>query len=108
MFGSRLLVVAACIAICSGMVTSQSVLAEDENADVAEQVLQNRLNNLESQAVQRRGREPTTIDLLNRQDDKIAEQSLNALKTRDLRNSDLPILERRLDRSRRLDGGFDR
>lgn len=74
--------------------------AEDEEID--EQVLKNRLNNLESQAVQRDGREPTTLDLLNRQDDKIAGQKLNTLKTKKPGSDIIRRLERKLDRSRRL------
>jgi hypothetical protein len=75
--------------------------AEDQTV-VEERVLTNRLNNLESQAVQRRGRAPSTFDLLNRQDDKIAGQTLNRLKTENPRSSVLPRLERKLDRSRRF------
>ncbi len=71
---------------------------------VGERVLENRLNGLESQAVQRRGRVPTTLDLLNRQDGIIAGQTLNRLKTERPRSRSLHRLERKLDRSRRTRG----
>ena len=71
---------------------------------IGERVLKNRLNNLESQAIQRQGRVPTTLDLLNRQDDIIAGQTLNRLKTERPRSRFLHRLERKLDRSRRTRG----
>lgn len=71
-----------------------------------ESVLRNQLNNLESQSIQRRGQETRSLDLLNRQDDKVAGQRLNMLKTKDPRRTSLPRLERQLDRSRRPVGSF--
>ncbi|MGI9488572.1 MAG: hypothetical protein ACR2RF_22365 [Geminicoccaceae bacterium] len=83
------------------LITCQSEIAMADQPDVAERVLNNRLNNLESQAVQRQGRERRPQDLLARQDDRIAGQALNALKTRRLRSTGVPLLERKLSRSRR-------
>ncbi|MEM7043903.1 MAG: hypothetical protein AAF543_13925 [Pseudomonadota bacterium] len=78
-----------------------SLSAEPASSDLDRNILNNRLNNLESQAIQRRGREGKTLDLLNRQDDRLAGQALNRLKTASPRNEAIPRLERRLDRSRR-------
>ncbi|MGI9500041.1 MAG: hypothetical protein ACR2P3_08385 [Geminicoccaceae bacterium] len=88
------------------LVSLESVLAIAEQSDISERVLNNRLNNLESQAIQRQGRERNIIDLLKRQDDKIAGQALNALKTRSPRHTAVPLLERKLFRSRRPAGRF--
>ncbi|MEZ5931084.1 MAG: hypothetical protein R3F54_03890 [Alphaproteobacteria bacterium] len=85
-----------------------AALAGSDQPEIAEQVLQNQLNNLESQAVQRQGRSPTAADLLSRQDGKLAEQELRALKTRDPRNRKLPLLERQLDRTQRSPGSLAR
>ena len=79
-----------------------------EQTDIAEAVLKTRLNNLESQAIQRRGREARGLDLLNRQDDRVAGQALNALKTIKPRSTAVPLLEGKLQRSRRLIGAFYR
>ena len=77
----------------------------DDQTVIEERVLKNRLDGLESQAIQRQRREPTTLDLLNRQDDAIAGQTLNRLKTERPRSRSLHRLERKLDRSRRTRGG---
>lgn len=90
------------------LITCQSWTARADQPDVAERVLNNRLNNLESQAIQRQGRERRTQDLLTRQDDRIAGQALNTLKTRNTRSTAVPLLERKLLRSRRPVGSFDR
>ena len=75
--------------------------AHGEESTIGEDVLQNQLNVLESQSVQRKGGQTRALDLLNRQDDRIAGQTLNSLKTRNLNRLTLPPLERQLDRSRR-------
>lgn len=85
----------------------QNPLAAGDPADVETRVLKNRLDNLESQAVQRRDREPTVLDLLRRQDDRLAGQALNTLKTKRPRSTAVPLLERQLFRSRRPAGRFD-
>lgn|GEM_PF-6995788 len=95
-----------CLAV--GLITFESALAGDDKSEIAERILLNRLNNLESQAVQRRGREPTTIDLLRKQDDRLAGQALNMLKTKDVRNRNIPLLRGKLDRSRRPASRFNR
>lgn len=82
--------------------------ADAEQSTVAEGVLNNRLNNLESQAIQRQGRSQSVLDLLNRQDSRLAGQALNTLKTRSPRNTAIPLLDRKLDRSRRPVGTFGR
>ena len=85
-------------------ITSVSVRADQ--SEVGRRVLNERLNNLESQAVQRRGRDQKLIDLLNRQDDRAAEQALNALKTKRPRDTTVPLLQQKLERSRRPVGRF--
>ena len=75
--------------------------AEPVVPDVEESLLRNRLNNLESQAVQRQGRDATVLDLLNRQDGRIAGQRLNSLKTQDPRSTAIPSLQRRFERGQR-------
>ncbi|NJO36581.1 MAG: hypothetical protein HC871_01880 [Rhizobiales bacterium] len=99
---SRLLILVVCC------LAGQAARAGSDRDEIAEQVLQNRLSNLESQAVQRRGRSPTIVDLLNRQDRRLAEQALNALKTRDAGDRSIPLLERRLDRHRHPRGLLER
>jgi hypothetical protein len=98
----RLLILVLCC------LAGQAARAGSDRDEIAEQVLQNRLSNLESQAVQRRGRSPTIADLLRRQDRRLAEQALNALKTRDAGGRGLPLLERKLDRGRRDNGPLAR
>ncbi len=90
------------------LIAYQSTLAGADQSDVAERALNNRLNNLESQAIQRQGRERRPQDLLARQDDRIAGQALNALKTKRPRSTAVPLLERKLDRSRSPLRPFDR
>lgn len=90
------------------LIISQSAQLWADQSDVAERILNNRLNNLESQAVQRQGRERRTQDLLVRQDDKIARQALNSLKTRRLRSTAVPLLEQKFSRSRGALRPFDR
>ncbi len=80
---------------------SSAVSAGDQKV-IDERVLTNRLNNLESQAVQRQGRASNALDLLNRQDDRVAGQTLNRFRTERPRSTVLPRLERKLDRSRRI------
>ena len=82
-----------------GLIGTASVA--DQTA-IEERTLTNRLSNLESQAIQRRRSTSNTLDLLNSQDDKIAGQTLNRLKTEHPRSTVLPYLERKLDRSRRI------
>ena len=89
------------ISLVALLIICQSAIAVADQPDVAERVLNNRLNNLESHTVQRQGRERRPQDLLARQDDRIAGQALNALKTRRLRSTAVPLLERKLFRSRR-------
>ena len=91
----RLPVLVALLAMTPG------VWAEPASSDADENLLRHRLNNLESQAVQRQGRAGTALDLLNRQDGRLAGQALNRLKTRDPRNTGIPLLERRFERSQR-------
>ncbi|MGI9451665.1 MAG: hypothetical protein ACR2QH_13675 [Geminicoccaceae bacterium] len=88
------------------LVESVSVSAHADQSEVDVRVLNERLNNLESQAVQRRGRDQKLIDLLNRQDDRVAEQALNALKTKRPRDVTVPLLQQKLERSRRPIGRF--
>jgi len=89
------------LSIIIGLIFCQTALAESDRSKTVDPVLLNRLKNLESQAIQRRGRAPTIVDLLRRQNDRLAGQALNTLKTKDVRNRNLPLLKRRLDRSRR-------
>ncbi len=96
------------VALIALFITCQSAPLQADQPDVAERVLNNRLNNLESQAIQRQGRERRPQDLLARQDDRIAGQALNALKTRRLGSATVPLLERKLLRSRRAVRSFDR
>ena len=72
-----------------------------EHRRTERRVLKNRLNNLESQSIQRSGQGEKALDLLSRQDARIAGQELNSLKTRNPRRSDIFLLQRQLDRSRR-------
>ena len=96
------------VSLITSMIALQSAVALAEQPSVQENVLINRLNSLESQAVQRQGREPVVSDLLRRQDDRLAGQALNTLKTRNLRNTAIPLLENKLNRSRRPLGVLDR
>lgn len=88
--------------------TAQCALAGDGQSTIDENVLRYRLNNLESHSVQRRGRAPTIVDLLNDQRDKRAGQALNRLKTKDIRNKRIPLFEGKLRRSRRPAGRIGR
>lgn len=88
--------------------TAQCALAGDRQSTIEENVLRYRLNNLESHSVQRRGRAPTIVDLLNDQRDKRAGQALNRLKTKDIRNKRIPLFEGKLRRSRRPVGRIGR
>ena len=72
-----------------------------EHRRTEKRILKNRLNNLESQSIQRSGQGEKALDLLSRQDARIAGQELNSLKTRNPRRSDIFLLQRQLDRSRR-------
>ena len=101
--------------LCAGLfvlaawfLAAQAAFAGDGQAKVEENLLRYRLNNLESQSVQRRGRTPTIVDLLNRQNDKRAGQALNRLKTRDIRNKNIPLFEGKLRRSRWPAGRLER
>lgn len=91
------LLVLLVLALQSGVVTA-------EPPTIEESVLENRLNNLESRTIQRQQQEQKTLDLLKRQDDKIAGQALDGLKTRRPLGDNIPRLERKLDRSRRIIG----
>ena len=93
-----------CLAVT--LIVVQAALAQAEQPDAEEAILKRRLDNLESQAVQRQGREPGVLDLLKRQDDRIAGQALNTLKTKNPRGTAVPLFERKLDRSRRPLGSF--
>ena len=95
-------------ALVAWLLAVQCALAGDRQATIDENLLRFRLNNLESQAVQRRGRAPTIADLLNRQSDKRAGQALNELKTRDVRNRNIPLFEGKLRRSRGSARRFER
>ncbi len=90
------------------LIAHQGAIVEAGQPDAVERVLNNRLNNLESQAVQRQGRERRPQDLLTRQDNRIAGQTLNTLKTRRVRSATVPFLERKLSRSRRAVRALDR
>ena len=79
-----------------------------EHRKTEKRILKNRVNNLESQSVQRLGQGEKALDLLSRQDARIAGQELNSLKTRNPRRSDTFILQRQLDRSRRPVGSIYR
>lgn len=83
------------------LIAFPSLLVSADQLSLEESVLTNRLNNLESQAVHRRSKGPVTLDLLNRQDNKLAGQILNRFKTESPGSTALPRLERKLDRSRR-------
>ncbi len=89
------------------LIAYQGMPVAADQPDVAERVLNNRLNNLESQAIQRQTRGPRLQDLLARQDDRIAGQALNALKTKRPRSTAVPLLERKLNRSRSRLRPFD-
>lgn len=89
------------------LLVSGGMTADADQSAIEESILQNRLNQLESQSIQRRGQDRRVQDLLNRQDDRLAGQKLNSLKTRDLRNRDVPRFERQLLRSRRPTGSFE-
>lgn len=97
----------ALILACLFVAVPTTYAAAEQNA-VEKSVLTNRLNNLESQAIQRRGKGATTLDLLNNQDNKIAGQALNRLKTKRPRSDIIPRLERKLDGIRRPGSRFGR
>ncbi len=79
-----------------------------QQPETDEVLLERRLNDLESEAIQRRGQKQRVRDLLTRQDRRIADQQLRTLKTRQLRNPAIPRLERKFDRSARPAHPFDR
>jgi len=96
------------LGLAACFLTMQSAFAEGGQSTIDENLLRYRMNNLESHSVQRRGRAPTIVDLLNRQNDKRAGQALNSLKTRDIRNKKIPLFEGKLRRSRRPARPFER
>ncbi len=69
--------------------------------DEGVRLLDRQLDNIESRTHDRPGHRSRISDLQTRQDRRIAEQQIRALKTRMPKNVNVPLLERQLDRIRR-------
>ena len=74
---------------------------EPGQSGLGDVLLKRQLYDLESRIIRSEGRDGQLGDLKIRQDRRLAEQKLRTFKTRHLNNPSIPILKRRLDRSRK-------